>query len=209
MLTHWLPCLAIVSFVIVAVFLRGWLQYLRSGHSGIVLFRSTEKRQLIRDAIFCLVLSATVAQTIVFALRPDWLSSWLFIQMPGWAILLASIVTVIGFAFTVAAQLGLGKSWRIGIDEDACPGLVTAGLYQICRNPIYLGMLTFLAGVTFLLPTWFSFAITLGVFVCIRTQTIQEEMYLQRMYGEGFRRYAARVGRFVPGIGKLSFQPSK
>jgi protein-S-isoprenylcysteine O-methyltransferase Ste14 len=30
----------------------------------------------------------------------------------------------------------------------------------------------------------------------------QEEEYLLRTYGQGFRTYASRVGRFLPGLGK-------
>ena len=108
-----------------------------------------------------------------------------------------------GLALTVAAQLGMGVSWRIGIDDNAAPGLVTSGLYQFCRNPIYLGLIANLIGMTIMLPTWPSLAVALAVIWCIRTQTIEEEAYLTRTYGGAFQSYAARVGRFWPGLGRL------
>jgi protein-S-isoprenylcysteine O-methyltransferase Ste14 len=104
----------------------------------------------------------------------------------------------------VAAQLRLGASWRIGIDEGASPGLVTAGLYQLCRNPIFLGMFVTLAGLVVLLPTWISAAVFVGTIVCIRHQVLAEEAYLTSTYGEAYQKYAGRVGRFLPGLGRLS-----
>jgi protein-S-isoprenylcysteine O-methyltransferase Ste14 len=93
---------------------------------------------------------------------------------------------------------------------SVCPGedisrfLTTRpGSSNFSRNPIYLGMIGSLAGITLTLPTWFSIGMAAGVVWCIRTQTIEEEAYLERTYGEAFRQYAADVGRFVPGLGRL------
>ena len=123
--------------------------------------------------------------------------------MPAAATWLGGLLLFGGLALTVAAQLGMGASWRIGIDETASPGLVTAGLYKFCRNPIYLGLMLSLFGLTVLLPTWLSLALAAGAVWGMRTQTIEEEVYLEKTYGHAFRRYAARVGRFWPGLGKL------
>jgi protein-S-isoprenylcysteine O-methyltransferase Ste14 len=43
-----------------------------------------------------------------------------------------------------------------------------------------------------------------GGFIGIRQQIMLEEAYLTRTYGDAYRDYARRVGRFVPGIGKLT-----
>jgi protein-S-isoprenylcysteine O-methyltransferase Ste14 len=42
-----------------------------------------------------------------------------------------------------------------------------------------------------------------GAFIGIRHQVFAEEDYLLRTYGDAFRAYARRVGRFVRGIGRL------
>ena len=54
------------------------------------------------------------------------------------------------------------------------------------------------------LPTALSVANLLCVVAGVRYQVSQEEEYLLRTYGQGFRVYAARVGRFVPGLGKMA-----
>jgi protein-S-isoprenylcysteine O-methyltransferase Ste14 len=110
---------------------------------------------------------------------------------------------VTGLALFVVSLLDLGASWRIGIDEGSRPGLVTSGLYGFCRNPIFFAILTVLVGYTLLLPTRLSLALLVGAFIGIRQQVLTEEAYLLRTYGDAYRAYARRVGRFVPGIGKV------
>ncbi len=105
--------------------------------------------------------------------------------------------------FLVMAQLNLGASWRIGIEESTSPGLVTSGLYRFCRNPIFLAILTILTGYTLLLPTRLSLILLLGAFIGIRQQVLAEEAYLLRAYGDAYREYARNVGRFLPGVGRL------
>jgi protein-S-isoprenylcysteine O-methyltransferase Ste14 len=178
-----LPLVGITLFFGVGIVWRAWLQYRRHGHTGITLFRSSSWVQWVGEGGFCLILLAIVAQPVVFAVSPESLS-WAQIIAPApWVVWVGTLVLVVGVIFMVAAQLGMGASWRVGIDEEAAPGLVTSGLYCFCRNPIYLGMFV-VAGV--------------------RYQVSQEEDYLLRTYGKGFRTYASRVGRFLPGLGKMA-----
>ncbi len=206
MLSRIFPLLGLMLFVVIGVLWRGWLQYRRYGSAGIVLFQSPGSVRDTRDTLFCLLFVAAVAQALLFAFVPELFSGLEAVTMPPEGVWIGAFMTLFGLAFTLAAQLRMGASWRIGIDKSACPGLVTSGLYQFCRNPIYLGMMAALLGITMMLATWISIALAVGVGGCIRTQVIEEELYLERTYGSAFRLYAAQVGRFWPGIGKLRCQ---
>jgi protein-S-isoprenylcysteine O-methyltransferase Ste14 len=81
--------------------------------------------------------------------------------------------------------------------------LVRSGLYRFCRHPIYLGLLTAIAGYTALLPTPLSLALLAATYVGVRLQAAAEEAYLDRTYGDAYRDHARRVGRFLPGVGRL------
>ena len=110
----------------------------------------------------------------------------------------------IGIAGTFLAQLAMGASWRIGVDEEERTELVTGGVFSLCRNPIYIFMLIALVGFTLLVPTWLSIAsIPVGVLAFEVQVRLVEEPYLIRAHGQTFRAYASRVGRFVPGLGRL------
>ena len=108
-----------------------------------------------------------------------------------------------GIALVVRAQLELGASWRVGIDLAARPGLVVHGLYALSRNPIFLGLLVAVAGVTLLVPTWLSIATLVGSALAIRSQVLGEEAYLRQTYDAEYLAYASKVGRFVPWLGRL------
>ena len=172
-----------------------------------MLFRTGRRRQKIRDALFILLLLILMGQAIVAAAAPGGLSALGTVFGPAMAALLRPVGAVLlfgGFALVVVAHLDLGASWRIGIEEDARPGLVTTGLYRFCRNPIFLFILVGLVGLTLLLPTRLSVAMLIGAFIGIRQQALAEERYLLRAYGDAYRAYARRVGRFLPRMGRLA-----
>lgn len=146
-----------------------------------------------------------LAQAGVAAGWPGALSPWFAAHDQALSLLQAAGAASLfgGIGFLVVGQLQLGASWRIGIEEKAAPGLVTSGVYRFCRNPIFFALLIIVAGYTLLLPTGLSIALLVGTFVGVSQQVRAEEAYLLRTYGESYRQYARRVGRFLPGIGKL------
>jgi protein-S-isoprenylcysteine O-methyltransferase Ste14 len=54
--------------------------------------------------------------------------------------------------WTIIAQGHMKNSWRIGIDTETKIELITAGLYQISRNPIFFGMIISLVGLFLTTP---------------------------------------------------------
>ena len=200
-----LPLIAVLVFYGLGFGWRTWVQLRRYGSSGIVLFRSGRLGQHLREALFVVLAGVLLAEAALAAVAPRWLPGLVPLAPVTAAVLRASgAVMVLGAtALMLAAQLDLGASWRVGIDEGARPGLVTGGLYRYSRNPIYVAMLTALLGFALLLPSWISLGLLIGAGLGIRRHVRDEEAYLARTYGEEYRRYAARVGRFVPGVGRL------
>jgi len=79
-----------------------------------------------------------------------------------------------GAVVTLVAQRHMGASWRVGID-DRPTDLVTTGLFRHVRNPIFAGMLAFVAGVVILSPAWWSIAIGILTALGVRLQVAYEE----------------------------------
>jgi len=198
---RFLPLIGILLLIGAAFCWRPWLQYRRHGTWGVILFRTGGWGQRVRDAMLVAFVLVVLAQAVVAAARPELMQP----VVEGWLLQAAGAVLLFGgVAFVVAAQLNMGASWRIGIDEKAAPGLVTTGIFRFCRNPIYLAMITVTAGYTLLLPTALSLILLAGTLAGMERQARDEEAWLLKTYGEEFRRYARRVGRFLPGIGRLS-----
>lgn len=113
-------------------------------------------------------------------------------------------VAVVGTGLTLAAQVAMGVSWRIGVDPAERTELVTTGPFALVRNPIFTAMAVTSLGLTLMVPNpvaALGFAV-LVVAVQMQVRAV-EEPYLLAVHGEVYRRYAARVGRFVPGVGRL------
>jgi protein-S-isoprenylcysteine O-methyltransferase Ste14 len=202
MFWRYLPLAGILALLVVGGLVRPLVQYLRYGSPGIFLFRSGQN---IRDGLFLLLLASYLAHGISGARRPRWVR--LLIAEDGvlHSILQGVGATAIGAGFVLfaAAQLNLGASWRIGIDEGAKPGIVRGGLYRLSRHPIYLGILILLAGFTAMLPTPLSLFLLLAAYLGFRVQMRVEEDYMLRTYGEPYREYGRRVGRFLPWVGRM------
>jgi protein-S-isoprenylcysteine O-methyltransferase Ste14 len=124
---------------------------------------------------------------------------------PAWMSELGEQVIVLGVLLTFAAQLGMGDSWRIGVRESERTTLVTGGAFALVRNPIFSAMLLTAVGFLLLLPNPVALASLAALLLAVELQVRGvEEPYLLRTHGAAYRDYAARVGRFVPGLGRMS-----
>lgn len=126
------------------------------------------------------------------------------IAMPRWAWWLGLGLAVIGLALVLAAQQAMGDSWRIGVDPSERTGLVTTGAFAAVRNPIFSTMVLAMAGVLVMTPNAISAAALMALIAGMELQVrAVEEPYLLKAHGPDFLAYAARVGRFVPFVGRM------
>jgi protein-S-isoprenylcysteine O-methyltransferase Ste14 len=110
----------------------------------------------------------------------------------------------IGIVGTFIAQMQMGASWRIGVDPGERTELVTDGLFSLSRNPIYLFMVVAWLGFGILVPTWLMLAAGVLLIVGLEIQVrLVEEPHMRRIAGEPYEAWAKRVGRFLPGLGRL------
>ncbi len=114
------------------------------------------------------------------------------------------LLVVLGIAVTIGSQLAMGESWRGDVDPDVRTPLITGGPFRLVRNPIFSGAVVTAAGLALVVPNILSLAMLILFVAGLEIQVRRvEEPYLQRVHGDAYRRYAARTGRFVPGIGRL------
>lgn len=119
--------------------------------------------------------------------------------------LLGAALAVLGIAGALVAQLSMGDSWRVGVDATETTELVTGGLFAWVRNPIFTFIGVSLLGLVLLVPNALSIAAAAFTMLGIELQVrAVEEPYLASTHGDEYRRYASRVGRFVPGLGRLT-----
>lgn len=121
-----------------------------------------------------------------------------------WLRSIGVVVAAIGIVTTFLAQINMGSEWRIGVDTDEQTGLITTGAYRAIRNPIFTAMIVAATGLAMMVPSPVSIAATVLLVVAVELQVrFVEEPHLSRLHGDGYRSYASRVGRLVPGVGRI------
>jgi protein-S-isoprenylcysteine O-methyltransferase Ste14 len=195
-----MPLLALVLYAVffaLAFGWRTWRQLRTTGKTGFAGISRGGALERAGGVLFAVALALGVAAPLV-ALRGG--GAPLFSAQPA----LGVALYVAGLALTLAAQLTMGASWRIGVDPSERTQLVTGGPFAFARNPIFTGMLSVASGLALLVPNLCALLAVVSLVVAIELQVrLVEEPYLLGTHGEPYRRWAARTGRFLPGIGRL------
>jgi protein-S-isoprenylcysteine O-methyltransferase Ste14 len=186
-----------LSFVALAFGWRTWRQLRTTGSSGFVGLSRGSALERVGGLLLVLALALGLAAPLVEL--ASWAEPW-FRARP----LLGCTLYGLGLALTLWAQLAMGASWRIGVDPAERTALVTAGPFRLARNPIYTGMLAVALGLALLVPNAWAFASVLALAAGLELHVrAVEEPYLIAQHGEAYLGWARRVGRFVPGVGRL------
>src|SRR5262245_45584862 len=78
--------------------------------------------------------------------------------------------------------------------------LVTTGPFAWCRNPMYLGHIIFLVGLTLTLRSVFAGVLTVAAAAWFQTRVLRDERRLYANFGQPYVDYTARVRRWIPGL---------
>jgi protein-S-isoprenylcysteine O-methyltransferase Ste14 len=82
--------------------------------------------------------------------------------------------------------------------RHATTALVTNGLYRFSRNPIYVSMGTGVAAVGIAAGSLWVTVMVVPLMVMLHYGVVRrEERYLERKFGDDYRRYCARVRRWL------------
>jgi len=199
-----MPTLALSLFVVfltVATLGRIQRHYSRTGDHGIRRPAAGDRATAYLGIALCSVGALAMLLTPILILA-ETVRVVLALDRPS--VQVAGVVLAIsGATLTLAAQLQMGDSWRIGVERGERTVLVTDRLFGLVRNPIYSGLGLFGLGFVLLVPnviaaSGFVVAV-LGVVFQVR---LVEEPNLAIVHGDRYRAYASRTGRFVPGLGK-------
>ena len=78
--------------------------------------------------------------------------------------------------------------------------LVSTGPYAYTRNPMYLGHIIYLTGLTLTLRSWFAGALTIAVAIWFHLRVLGDEKKLAVELGGPYIDYRNVVKRWIPGL---------
>ncbi len=112
-----------------------------------------------------------------------------------------TILIVGGISLVVLARREFARYGQPTDPGHPTGKIVSTGVFSISRNPLYLGGVFFLAGVSFLfdLP-WVLILLIPSLIACQSILIAPEEAYLAARFGEQYRAYSATVQRWIGRI---------
>jgi protein-S-isoprenylcysteine O-methyltransferase Ste14 len=197
-----LPLALVAFFFLCTLVLPAVRLRLHAGVRAIVAHRAVDAvHRAVAVAIGALGLGAVGWALAYIAVGPESLDAW---PTPLPLRTLALVALGLSLGLLCVAQRQMGRSWRVGIDPEAATDLVTSGLYGVVRHPIYCALALAVAGLALLTPASWTVMGATQALVLIAIQARLEEEHLARVHGAAYRAYASRVGRFIPGLGRLT-----
>jgi protein-S-isoprenylcysteine O-methyltransferase Ste14 len=187
-----------LAYVLVVFLGRSYLVWRKTGARPVTYGQADTAHDLIGKYFLVLVFLSLVGMGVYlflpglypFLLPVPWLEATPLTYF-GLGLLWAS------FLWTVVAQSQMGESWRIGIDREAHPPLVTEGPFRISRNPIYLGVRGSSLGLLLTLPNGLNLVIFTLTIVLTAIQVRLEEEHLKAAYGPEYLEYSEKTRRWI------------
>ena len=184
--------LGMVAFLPVAVYYR-----VRSEASREKLDRRQEGLFILFTLRPCGL--AAMGGLVAFVLNPDWMS-WAALPLPAalrWAGVAIGLPTV---ALGIWTFRSLGRNLTDTVVTRRVHTLITRGPYHYVRHPFYVTAALAFTANALTTANWFIALTGVAALALLVLRTATEEAKLVERFGDEYRRYMARTGRFVPRV---------
>ena len=138
---------------------------------------------------------------LVYLINPAWMA-WSKIGLPEW-------VRWLGVALGILCTLGiywLFSSIGSGITPTSATRhehkLVTSGPYRWVRHPLYTVGSSMFVTFGLIADNWFIALLGILAFIAMASRTPKEEANLIEKFGDEYRDYMKRTGRYFPKLSK-------
>jgi protein-S-isoprenylcysteine O-methyltransferase Ste14 len=188
----------LLAYIVAAFLWRSCSVWKKTGVNPVV-FKGSDSAHDFVGRLFKVLFAVIVAIVVVYAFIPGGYQYVMplhslertSVRSTGLILLLVSLM------WTVVAQAQMGNSWRIGIDTEHRTELVQTGVFRFSRNPIFVGMMVTLLGLSLVIPSVGTLITLLVGIILIGIQVRLEEEYLMRTHGEKYLKYRRNVRRWI------------
>jgi protein-S-isoprenylcysteine O-methyltransferase Ste14 len=142
-----------------------------------------------------------VGVLVIYMVQPGSLS-WAALPLPEWARWIGLVMagSAVPLLWWVHWALGSNFSGLLHLREEHT--LVTYGPYRWVRHPMYTVFYIYMVGLLLLTCNWLIGGLfLLGVTVAVVPRLPREEAAMIEKFGDGYRDYMKRTGRFLPPLG--------
>ena len=118
-------------------------------------------------------------------------------MFPIWVRYAGIAIAVLGDVIFVISVLTMKDSWRAGVSETDKTELVTDGIYQLSRNPAFLGFDLVYIGILMMFFCQTLFFVSVFAVLMLHLQIVNvEEDFLTTAFGNEYIEYKKTVNRY-------------
>jgi len=139
---------------------------------------------------------------LIYVISPAAMS-WSTLSIPQELRWIGAIFAVSSLPLLYWVMHSLGKNLTDTVVTRAEHTLVTTGPYRWVRHPFYTVVFSSLFSLSLVAANWLIGLLTLLMLLVIMKRTDTEEAKLIERFGEAYRNYMQRTGRFLPRFGIL------
>lgn len=136
---------------------------------------------------------------ILYMINPAWMA-WSAMPLPIWLRWSGAGFFALSVALLVWTLPTLGTNLTDTVVTRERHTLVTRGPYRWIRHPFYVAMALITTGAALIAANWFMLASGAVVFSLLALRSRVEEQELAARFGDAYREYQKRTGRFLPKI---------
>ena len=108
------------------------------------------------------------------------------------------LILAVGVMLAVWGQWLFRKARTTTVPGEISSSLVTSGPYRFSRNPMYLGLFLFFAGLSVASDSVWSVMLLVAVLAYVNLYVVPiEEKQLTASFGDAYERYRERVRRWI------------
>lgn len=141
---------------------------------------------------------------IVYMVNPAAMA-WSSLPLPIWLRWTGVALFAITAALLIWTLRSLGPNLTDTVVTRQAHTLVTRGPYALVRHPFYDCMALFTLSIALTASNWFLIAAGILVFALLAIRSRTEEEKLLERFGEPYRAYQSRTGRFLPRFGRAGY----
>jgi protein-S-isoprenylcysteine O-methyltransferase Ste14 len=136
---------------------------------------------------------------LVYLLNPRWMA-WSKIGSPEWTRWLGVAIGFLCVAgiYWLFSNIGRNITPTSATRDDH--NLVTSGPYRWVRHPLYTVGSSLFISFGMIADNWFIAAVGILAFIAMAVRSPKEEANLIEKFGDEYREYMKRTGRFLPRL---------
>jgi protein-S-isoprenylcysteine O-methyltransferase Ste14 len=152
---------------------------------------------IVRVVIFFLL----IAFLVMFIAGMTWIDAFAF-PLPAWLRWVGFALGLLSVAFWTWTQVKLDTQWSAQLQLTRGHHLVTSGPYALMRHPLYTAMFGWCISLALLTANWIFVVVAVFSIAALVWRVPKEEQMMIEAFGEEYKAYMQRTGRFFPRGGK-------